>query len=821
MRTATAPRWVGIGLATALAGAGCVACSDHADLPEGDKPVQAVAVSAKPQWDSRGLGMDEVTATELRGDVAVVAGKLPATGRYRLAVVDADSGMPHWSVVEEDPLDDSAILADDDSMTGISDQLLIVGAGAGWSVLVAYQVLDSDDDVTEHGVAALSGADGSVRWRTKLPGTAGLSLLSAQAGTALAAVSDRESGRVRTFALDPGDGSKRWTHRGDWLYAPAGDVVLGEHPAEDGWRPDDGKPNDGGWVLAVDAKTGQQKWSFKKRYDTSGLAGTVPGRAVVTVEKPKKSGGMVVDTTTGRRLHSLPEDYYHCTADGRELLACADVGSEPKLVTIRAGKHDDPVTAEQAPDGTLDLVDDNRIYASGTTNDDNNKEQTQSAVVDRAGNVLRDKLPGSALAASARHGAFLVPTKDAEHTRLAVYRMAVGDKRPASPKGPGRPTVKPLSYHKKPLWTATAENGQPTSPGRQAADTGLHRLDSVQLVGDTVLYSGINDDEEGRWVAADAKTGTIRWTHRSNSDPYYGSTHSLLGSLRLAGPHQETLLIQYGNRDEGGVLALSMKDGHTLWKKRVGTGTHFLSVVDADESTFVVSDRVYHDGNRSTTRTHVYDLDSQRELLAKDNVAPQALVDDTVFGLGVSPSDDSSEHADNPLVALDVRSGKEKWRLRDRYRNVSVMGESERALVVSRTHGGSVVLDPTTGRELAHTSTHLTRCRGDARPLLVCQAGDGDVPAATYPVVIDLRKHGAGAIRELMGHNMLTDYQATGRWFFGQHGSKGRYRAMDARGRTVSTGLPGCPIISDRYVVFIEGIQAQSASGLTLSVHRR
>ncbi|WP_419998081.1 PQQ-binding-like beta-propeller repeat protein [Streptomyces boninensis] len=842
--------------------------------------MEVVTVGAKAQWDSTKLGIRGVSGAALRDGKAIVTG---STGQplvaERLSVADADSGKPRWTLATGEELMDgngrSEVMAGEgnreNGLEGLAAKPFLVGSGERAAVVVTYAVMKDDgdygvdEDVEGWGVAALSLDDGTVQWRKKLPAAGEPRLLSSDSGTVLVAArqsssessessdsSDSAGGKVTTFALDAtAKGKQLWKHRGGWVYELAGDIALGERAGDEEWSPGSGSENEGGSVFALDARTGEKKWDLARRYGESRLEAAVEGRAVVRVNKgaASETQGVVVDTRNGRKTDGLDEAYHHCATEGDSLLACVGL-EEHQLVTIRAGKHNSPSSADfEALDGTdslrVNAVDHGRIYVSGQKEENEGRTAgRRAAALDRAGNTRGDALPGPAVAASQKHVAVLAePDKEGEQ-RLIMHRAAEGDEGPATPEPAGKSTVEPLSYEKKPLWGFRVGYGAAPDAGYASKDTGLEELHGVELAGDTLIYSGEHDELGYQVVGVDAATGKQRWEVNSEDGIGEGATIDEFGSQQLAGAHDQWLLLRYSKREESesGIAAVSVKDGKVKWRQPVSSGDGFVHLTGADDSAFVVGITESEGGKTSKERTRVYDLDSRRELWTKDGTDPVGLAGGTVLAVQRDLPYEDARSATADAVGFDARSGKRKWSLRDRYDRPGVLAaDSDRVALVPHG-GGTAVVDAADGTELGRTSAALHSCTGDGKPLLICGAGGSTRTGQRdgYPVTVELGKsEGKGkggkskaTVRQLLDRIEYAQPHTLGPRFFATNSAvwedePKQYRAMDAQGRPIGPALPGAPVAStDRYVVLLDGPLSGIASGLPpgkprLTVHRR
>ncbi|MGH3243535.1 MAG: PQQ-binding-like beta-propeller repeat protein, partial [Spirillospora sp.] len=422
--------------------------SDVADLPHGEKRPEPVSFGGKPLWDERKLGMSRVAGIEFRGGTAVVAGDV-GLGGARVAAVDAGTGNARWVVDSGYPLrgGNGAVAHPGPGyqaqlLRGVTGKPLLYGDGDDWSVLVQYVKGDRGRE-TELGVAALSGKDGAVRWTRPLirprGGAAGaddrdrrMRMLAADTRVVLASVETKHGTDPETVALDPATGRELWRNADGWAFRLAGDMVLGETrgaaaPPPYSW----GEKRKDTDVFALDAKTGRKRWDLgadtgtgAAAVESSHLMAAVGGTAVIKVSEtpPGRSYSsdrvMFVDVTTGRLTKDSPKAdddrpfealaLYGCADDGRTLIACS--GSDGRIVTIRPGRHGEPVTSKKRPfvDGAMvrvGVVWQDRILISASGTDE---RPAGYALVDRAGNRLATPPSGTAAALSENMAAFRV-----------------------------------------------------------------------------------------------------------------------------------------------------------------------------------------------------------------------------------------------------------------------------------------------------------------------------------------------------------------------------------------------------------------------------
>ncbi|WUI00713.1 PQQ-binding-like beta-propeller repeat protein [Spirillospora sp. NBC_00431] len=838
---------------------------DLADLPHGEKRPAPVSFGAKPLWDERKLGMSRVAGIELRGGTAVVAGDV-GLGGARVAAVDVRTGSPRWVVDSGYPLrgGGGAVAHPGPGyqaqlLRGVTGKPLLFGDGDDWSVLVQYVKGDRGRE-TELGVAALSGRDGAVRWKRPLirprGGDAGaddrdrrMRLLDADTRVVLASVESKDGIDPHTVALDPATGRELWRNADGYAFRLAGDVVLGETrgaeaPPMYGWG-DERKDTD---VFALDVKTGQKRWEVGTAAESSHLMAAANGTAAVKVSEtpPGRSYSrdrlLLADVTTGRPTKDSPKrdddgtseplGLYGCADDGRTLIACA--GSDGRLVTIRPGRHGEPVTSEKQPFGEdvmarVRTVWRDRILVSASATDG---RPARYALVDRAGNRLAAPPPGEAAALSESAAAFRVERPGSNSSTpagLVMHAAAVGTA-PSEPAGPGAPTLRPPRIDAAPLWTAGAGQVPAAQP---AKDTGLESLISIDLAGDALVYTGRDreDDDLGKLVVADAGTGKVRWSVREGASLGGGTKAGFVAVPHIVDAGGEKLvLVRYdAPGDAAGVAALSLKDGRTRWTKQVTGGNGYLSVEAADGATIAVEVTDYDRPDGDQDETVVYATGTRRELWRERGVGPVGLGGGIVLTARYDRTGGGPREP-RDLIAYGASDGKQRWRLGARYRDPELLHAEGGKTIVIGTADGGAVLDRATGRELARTYAPLTRCDGDGDALIVCRAGSRD-GSGTDPggrAVTVQTRGGTTTVRDLLETGSLTRYGATGDWFTAIRPAEDkrpeRFVLLDGEGRQIADGLPGRPMeIGAGFAVLTPSDITRSfpAPGLArFSVHR-
>ncbi len=417
-------------------------CTDD-PRDELDEAPPSVSFGEAALWTGEDLGLQHVEGVTLRGDTAVVSGLSAAGAEVRLTVADARTGRVRWSLPGGEGLRGSSAggarlylsgtSAAGNAATGVDNRPVVIGSGDKAAVLVQYASGRQDDE--QRGVAALSLADGSVRWKQPLVrpyaaeegANTSLQLLTADAKTVLAGTWSSAEGAVRaTVALNASDGRRRWEHKGGWASELTSGLALGgRHLAG---------TNEAGTVFALDARTGRRAWDLGGRHEWSGLEAVAGDRIVVKAgrrtdpeDDRDASDPLLLDATSGRELDSVPGETgrgSNCLGDGTSLIACL-TPRNGTLETVRSGK-DKVLTAEEQVRTSADtpvptLVWKDYIFTASAG------YLTDPVMVDRSAKVHDDALPGAATAITDRYAAFLLPAKDSSDrsTGLVVHQTTV------------------------------------------------------------------------------------------------------------------------------------------------------------------------------------------------------------------------------------------------------------------------------------------------------------------------------------------------------------------------------------------------------------
>ncbi|PSK82600.1 putative pyrroloquinoline-quinone binding quinoprotein [Murinocardiopsis flavida] len=390
-------------------------------------------------WDDTTKGVPEVVrSARFRGDAVALI-----DGDRGLGVAAADTGRTAWSIAEDAELTGGGGAQYRHSSS--SGSPLLTEAGTGWSALVEY-VQDSPPGDTEHtasGIAALSGADGSVRWKARidddLPAleSGGYHLMAMEAGTevAVGTVASGETGRAsreaRSVAIDAATGEERWRKKGLWASAVAGDTVLMQDAREADLDATPEKSlNGGGSLVGVDAETGDVTWSLADRYGRAHAAATAGDTALVVAETASDNGAeepdsaefLIIDARTGKVLVEFPEDGRpECASDDVDVIACTvDLGGKGfrQVATWRAADREGTVSAHVATGSVLHGAWNGALIAHSGRRDGT------AIALDPAGTTIAKDLQGQFLAGSDTHTLFATYATGSTDPGYQVYRTA-------------------------------------------------------------------------------------------------------------------------------------------------------------------------------------------------------------------------------------------------------------------------------------------------------------------------------------------------------------------------------------------------------------
>lgn len=366
--------------------------------------LEPLSLSPNPVWGTETGGpLEVVNAATFRDDVAVLLGGTEDYPTSRLAVVDAATGAPRWSIEAIDELagGDGAV------WWSVSESLEpnVVDQGDGWAVLVPYYYSPCPswchytqvDQTEEYGVAALSGDDGHVLWKTVLvpavpmtdppPETPTIRTMVTDEDLAVVVVeppdveyapdTDAYVDALRVVAIDPSSGSVRWEAAGVWPEVVAGDTVLartGANPMRTRLGGEDQR--EGPALVALDAATGRRRWDLSERFRYSNLLFTAGDVALVEVPADDADDAVgdvplqgvetvAIDVETGREVASLGTEAAICRTDHVALIACSYHGpDDDRVATFDVEDRERGVSAEGFDGLSIDAVWDDRVFVT-------------------------------------------------------------------------------------------------------------------------------------------------------------------------------------------------------------------------------------------------------------------------------------------------------------------------------------------------------------------------------------------------------------------------------------------------------------------------
>lgn len=419
-------RWVALAVTGALLSSACTDGSNDASPgPTTSKTsrLDPITIEREPLWRGS-TGRSQTPESELRGDSLLIYGNTEDEFDRVLIVADAATGGTRWR------LDNYRNLPGDDraKVAPARDDLLpvIVGTDDDWTTFVPYTTDCFPDDVdpdcipdpsgqAEYGIAALSGADGSVRWKAPVHVESPLipmshNVVAADDKTVVSAVASDpvrldDPTQVRTFATDVASGARLWESSGIWPQFVVGDTVLGQVGRKLALPRDIG-PDDGSAVAALDAKTGTTKWSIADRYPESKVYQTLGDVAVISTPGDPRSNNyrsFAIDVSTGNRIAALGDSDY-CLSDQDSLIMCP-ISRKDTVVTFDVDKRESGRGTLAPPSTQIHGAWHGYFFLS-------------DSVVDRYGAVVTDELPGIVIALSEKY----VILYDSRAEEYAAYR---------------------------------------------------------------------------------------------------------------------------------------------------------------------------------------------------------------------------------------------------------------------------------------------------------------------------------------------------------------------------------------------------------------
>jgi hypothetical protein len=328
-----------VSLALVLTGAQlATACTDDpAPTPETNRPLVApLAIEKEPLWPGS-TTLPAAGRYEIRGQSLLGFGDSVESGAA-FAVMDVATGELLWRLREHDalPTDGGRRLG---GSLPFQWPVTVVDDDTDWTVIVPYS------DAQGQGAAGLSSADGSVLWTLPVvPNHADYHYVAAAdeniVVSLVSSVPGFELGRTQVVATRTVDKAKAWEAAGMWPSAVVGDTVLGVRASQPG-QPGDREVDSDSVVVALDARTGQEKWNLGDRYPTSNVYLTLGDVAVVFTGESSNGfipRAVIIDASTGEELADLGETAI-CVDDGATLVACRRSGNDDMMIfDVRARK---------------------------------------------------------------------------------------------------------------------------------------------------------------------------------------------------------------------------------------------------------------------------------------------------------------------------------------------------------------------------------------------------------------------------------------------------------------------------------------------------
>src|SRR6266545_310468 len=360
--------------AALLATAGCVghtgtprsgpSSSPALDVIDDPATLKPLKLSDEPLWSHHDIPrMKVVEYFAIQDDAALVFGGDGVQAMDRLAIVDAATGRTRWAIGGSEPL---GLRGGDGASFWHSNHSIaprIVGKGDDWSVIVEYYKQAGGD---RFGLAAFSGKDGRVRWKTPpidLARADTTELRVVDVDNEIALVERTSDGTTSTIAIDVSNGRTLWDVPNVFPRGVSDGVVVAEIPKQSDW--------------------------------TNPVDGTRSGDMLAELEP-----------TAGDRCHS----------DRTTLIACLTYRTPQRLATYHLRDHTAGISAHETPDQFVRAVWSGRIFMSATWAASTCKSYY------RSGNPIDKKLPGTPALISDRYAAFYTEQADLHDPGLVVHR---------------------------------------------------------------------------------------------------------------------------------------------------------------------------------------------------------------------------------------------------------------------------------------------------------------------------------------------------------------------------------------------------------------
>lgn len=373
---------------------------------------------------------------------------------------------------------------------------------------------------------------------------------------------------------------------------------------------------------------------------------------------------------------------------------------------------------------------------------------------------------------------------------------------PPAPQSSQQPTPQ-LRFDQEPLW--------------RGDDRRVLRLDqylsTARFIGNSLLLEGQGSSGV---AVVDPVSGEPRWTTGPTKRAGGRGIELFAGETTPVTDESAAwhVLLAYNDRTSGelasGIAAVDGAAGQVKWKARLDDtpawSTDRFLLLDADDDLAIswFTSTTASSGKPMTPMALATNVADGSTRWQAKGVWPQFVAAGRVLGVTASrPPELIDEGDDGYVTALDARTGKPQWNLKDRYsksRMVAVAGDA--ALIAAATGGddAAVVIDAESGRELAKLGDGS--CGTDERRLIACVVFDHD--SSSWRIIgFDVDKRDNQMSHAIPADSARGEVSAVwGDYIFLGDSSTG-YRALDRNGKLVADDLPGRLVaMSDSYAVF-------------------
>jgi outer membrane protein assembly factor BamB len=388
----------------------------------------------------------------------------------------------------------------------------------------------------------------------------------------------------------------------------------------------------------------------------------------------------------------------------------------------------------------------------------------------------------------------------------------------AAPSTPATSAGGAARFGDRPLWGRRITEPWPLPSGTVT----LVEAHSFDIVDDALVTVGTRQTEDDnasqQVIVSDVRTGATRWSVYGGDPlgPDGAAFHALTPRAVLDRDGDWKLLVQYVQPGSGrrartyteiGVMALSGKDGHVVWKAPVhrvarrGIPVHSIDdTVTSDRAVLVTTSDLDSARRFAVTALNPATgakLWTSHGMRARFVTGDVVLVERPILPIPVDPY-----RVRTTVAAVRLDNGATAWDTTRRYAEARQLQVTGDAAVVD-VEPGSVVLDAATGRELATTDRDLKLCSADHGGPVTCTVVTSTGPTQKHLAIVE--RSGAGV--------RITDVPNSGGWvlsdtwkgqlFCVADSGGDRWLTLDRSGNTVDIGVPGqMYAISDEFAVF-------------------